>query len=226
MSFNRKFSTFRELFFFVSRPYLWLRAPLRKGGLNPDPVEQFRRWYEAAGRSLWMEFPNACCLSTLDVNDYPDSRMVLLKSFSNEGFVFYTNTDSAKGAALKSSPKAALCFYWGALQRQVRIKGDVYELSAEEADAYFASRPRGSQIGAWASKQSEKLESREVLEKRQKEMELKYKGKTISRPLYWSGYRIKPVQFEFWQLRLSRLHDRFQYNLDKDAKWTIDRLSP
>ncbi|MDC0358937.1 pyridoxamine 5'-phosphate oxidase [Oligoflexia bacterium] len=223
---KRKFSSFREVFFFLSRPYLWLRSPIRLAELNRNPFEQFRLWFEHAQRSLWMEFPHATCLSTVDQAGYPDGRMVLLKGFDESGFVFYTNAESTKGRSLQVLPKAALTFYWGAMQRQVRIQGQTVQVSAEEADQYFDTRPRGSQIGAWASSQSAALNNRAELEEQFEKIRLKFKGAHVPRPANWVGYRVMPEAFEFWQLRLSRLHDRFRYEKSSAGVWEVKRLAP
>lgn len=219
------FSTTREITFLVSRPALWFRRALSKADLQNDPNEQFSLWYADASRTLFSEFPNGMCLSTIGKDGYPNSRMVLLKSHDAEGFVFYTNTKSTKGEELAACPKAALNFYWDKLQRQVRVFGDVLPVDLAEADAYFSSRPRMSQIGAWASLQSTVLKSREELTKRFAEFERKYEGQDIPRPEYWSGYRLIPKEFEFWELRLGRLHDRFVYR-KLESSWKIERLSP
>lgn len=208
------------------RPWLWRIHILSKSDLNPDPVTQFDIWFKRAKRSIWFEFPNAMTLATYGVNGYPASRVVLLKDFDSEGFVFYTNTLSAKGHEIADNPRVSLSFYWEALQRQVRIQGDVVSVTKEEADEYFKTRMRGSQIGAWASTQSEVLENRKTLKERVNHFKQKFKGQPVPRPEHWSGYRVKPVKFEFWQLRKSRLHDRFVYNLKEDQSWDIQRLYP
>ncbi len=221
-----RFSTSRELLFFLTHPTLWFRQPLSQKSLHADPFVVFEQWYNQAKKSLSGEFPNAMCLSTTGTDDYPEGRIVLLKEWSKEGFVFYSNTQSQKGAALSAHPKASITFYWSVSQRQVRIKGDVEFVDNSTADQYFSSRPRRSQIGAWASEQSTTLHSRKELEDKVIEYEEKFAQQPIPRPDYWTGYRIKPIEIEFWQLRLNRLHDRILYKKTSKESWTKSRLSP
>jgi len=216
----------RQISLMALRPWLWITRPLSESNLDPDPIRQFDRWYKAARRSIWLEFPNGMTLSTIAPTGLPDGRMVLLKSYDRRGFVFYTNTLSSKGADLASRAAAALTFYWEPFQRQVRIRGETELVSNAEADAYFASRPRGSQIGAWASKQSQPLPGREILDNRVKELKAQFKGQKIPRPPHWTGYRVIPREIEFWQLRANRLHDRFLYTKTGDNSWEIRRLFP
>lgn len=197
---------------------------LHEKDVAPDPLQQFHRWYGAA-RRLFFPLPNACALATATSDGKPDARMVLLKGADERGFVFYTNYESPKADQLDRNPRAVLVFHWAELFRQVRIEGPVERVSAEESDAYFASRPRGSQIGAWASKQSSALERREVLEDRVREFEQKFRGQPVPRPPFWGGYLVRPERIEFWQGRPSRLHDRILYTRDGQA-WKITRLSP
>ncbi len=194
--------------------------------LLPDPRAQFAAWFETAAVELGMELAQAMCLSTVDAQGSPDARMVLLKEFNDRGFVFYTNTQSAKGAELESCAKAALTFFWGTLERQVRIQGTTTLVSEAEADAYFRLRPRGSQVSAWASHQSSVLKDRQTLDARVAEMTRKFENKEIPRPPYWTGYRLDPSRFEFWQGRQNRLHDRFQFTKSPDGSWDIARLYP
>lgn len=224
---KKYFSTYREAFFLVTHPSLWFRKPLRIEDLNPDPIKQFGEWYGEVKARFSGEFPNWLVLSTVNPDGYPEGRVVLMKGFDERGIVFYTNTTSKKGRALEQVPRAAMTFYWGALQRQVRIVGDISKVSNEEADEYFASRPRGSQLGAWASTQSAELGSREELERRVAEYDEKYRGVEVPRPDFWTGFRLRPNRFEFWELRLSRLHDRFEYLRDEThSSWNIRRLYP
>lgn len=216
----------REVFNVVMRPALWGRKTLHAHHLDDDPFTQFDRWYKRACRNLLLEFPNAMCLSTIDADGYPEGRLVLLKGYDAQSFVFYSNTESDKGRALAGCPRAALNFYWPPLQRQVRIQGDVEPVTAEEADEYFKSRPRGSQIGAWASQQSRVLESRDILNDRVQDLVTRYRGQDIPRPDYWSGYRVIPRRFEFWELRLNRLHDRFVYERCNEGGWKVFRIYP
>lgn len=210
----------------AARPWLWDFSTISRRSLSDDPIVEFARWFRRARRSLWLEFPEAMCLSTLGSSGYPDGRFVLLKDFGPEGFVFYTNTLSEKGQALKTLPKASLAFYWEPLHRQVRIQGDIVRVSDKEADRYFASRPRVSQIGAWASLQSQALDCRSTLDKRVEEFKARFRGSQVPRPQHWHGYRVVPVRMEFWKLRANRLHDRFVYTRQEDGSWKLGRLYP
>ena len=189
-----------------------------------EPFALFAEWLDDATKSEPND-PNAVALATVDADGLPDVRMVLLKGFDERGFVFYTNFESAKGREILGSMKAAMCFHWKSLRRQVRVRGPVEIVSDEEADAYFASRPRGSRIGAWASKQSRPLESRFALEKAVAEYTARHAIGDIPRPAYWSGFRIVPEQIEFWHDRPFRLHDRLQLTRDGDG-WATARLYP
>ncbi len=193
---------------------------------RPDPFELFGHWLEAA-KVEEINDPNAMALATVDANGLPDVRMVLLNGLSSKGFVFFTNTHSAKGQELAAHPAAALLFHWKSLRRQVRVRGPVVPVSGEESDTYFASRPRGSQIGAHASDQSKSLASRRQLVDRVEELEKRFEGRDVPRPPHWSGYRIEPVQIEFWQNGEFRLHDRVTYTRDDPGgPWTSRRLYP
>ncbi|MFC4352948.1 pyridoxamine 5'-phosphate oxidase [Fodinicurvata halophila] len=189
-----------------------------------DPFALFGRWMEAA-EDKEPNDPNAMCLATVGADGMPSARMVLLKDFDSQGFVFYTNYESRKGEQLLQTPKAALLFHWKSLRRQVRIEGDVEQVPAEEADAYFASRPRQSQIGAWASDQSRPLESRYALEKRVAAMTAKYAVGKVPRPPHWSGFRVVPQRIEFWEEGAFRLHTRIVYHREGES-WTTERLYP
>lgn len=189
-----------------------------------DPFALFAEWLEDAGKKE-LNDPNAMTVSTVDADGMPDSRMVLLKDFDQRGFVFYTNTHSAKGRELAANPKAAILFHWKSLRRQVRIRGLVESVTDAEADAYFASRARHSQIGAWASDQSQPLPDRLALEKRVAEMGLKFGLGKVPRPPHWSGYRIVPVAIEFWRDRPFRLHERLVFDRVAEG-WTTKRLFP
>lgn len=193
--------------------------------LDPDPIAQFRHWFTAAIEANLPE-PNAMTLATSTREGIPSARIVLLKDFGERGFVFFTNYQSQKGQELEANPQAALLFFWPLLERQIRIAGSVSRLGREESEAYFHSRPRGHQIGAWASRQSEVLPSREILERRLEEVALRYHGQQVPLPPHWGGYCLRPVMMEFWQARPDRLHDRFRYTLTGDAAWRINRLSP
>ncbi|MBI2338950.1 MAG: pyridoxamine 5'-phosphate oxidase [Deltaproteobacteria bacterium] len=199
--------------------------PLDQEGLLPNPLEQFHCWYDEACRLESIQLPSACCMSTVGLDGLPDGRMMLLKECDDRGFVVYTNIESVKGRSLAKKARAALTFYWEDLRRQIRIQGEVEQVSAGEASAYFKSRPRESQIGAWASKQSDVLEDRAVLDRRFEDLLKKYEGKEVPRPPYWTGFRVIPAKIEFWQERPNRLHDRFVYTKEKEG-WKIVRLYP
>jgi pyridoxamine 5'-phosphate oxidase len=191
-----------------------------------EPFRLFASWLEDATKSEPND-PNGLALATVDEDGMPDVRMVLLKGFDEQGFVFYTNFESAKGREILSSMKAAMCFHWKSLRRQVRVRGPVEVVSDAEADAYFATRPRGSRIGAWASKQSRPLESRFALEKAVAEYTARYAIGEIPRPKYWSGFRLVPWTIEFWHDRPFRLHDRIHFRRgDAGAPWEKSRLYP
>ena len=197
---------------------------LDKTDVLPDPIAQFRVWFEAA-LGAGVPEPNAMHVSTVTADGRPDGRIVLIKDVSDAGFVFYTNYESRKGRQLTERPFAALTFFYPELERQIRIEGRVEKVSAHESDAYFNSRPRGSQIGAWVSRQSSLVESRDVLENRQRELELQFEGQPVPRPPHWGGFRVVPDMLEFWQGRPSRLHDRIRYRQEAE-NWIIERLSP
>lgn len=190
----------------------------------PDPMAQFRQWFDAALRAGIPE-PNAMHLSTVGASGRPNGRIVLIKEVSDAGFVFYTNYESRKGQELLGQPVAALTFFWPELERQIRIEGVVEKVSDAESDAYFASRPRGSQLGAWVSHQSQVIATREVLDIRQRELEAQFADQPVPRPSYWGGFRLVPDALEFWQGRPSRLHDRIHYRKDSTG-WVLERLSP
>lgn len=201
-------------------------AGLLEKDLAKDPFRQFEKWFQEAEAAKLVE-PNAMVLSTVGADGRPSSRVVLLKGVDGRGFVFYTNYDSRKGRELAHIPRASLVFPWLALERQVIVEGPVARVSREESEAYFHSRPRASQLGAWASQQSSVITGRAVLEDSLKALEHKYAGQTIPLPPNWGGYRVAPESVEFWQGRRSRLHDRLRYRRDaKGGEWTVDRLSP
>ena len=194
--------------------------------VDQDPIIQFKLWFQEALDSEVLE-PNALVLSTITADHQPNSRVVLLKGFDEQGFVFFTNYNSQKGQELAQHPFACMVFSWLELHRQVKIQGEVEKLSPEESTAYFQRRPRGSQIGAWASSQSSVVDSREVIEENVKALEAKYAGQEIlPRPAHWGGFLLKPKLMEFWQGRPSRLHDRIQFTKEEGKTWKIERLSP
>jgi pyridoxamine 5'-phosphate oxidase len=199
---------------------------LNKSDVDRNPIKQFAKWHdEAHAHGVSEQDAISMTLATATKAGEPDARIVLLKSFDDAGFVFYTNYESRKGKELDENPRACLLFYWSAVWRQVRIEGSVEQVPDEESEDYFQSRPLGSKIGAWASNQSEVVESREVLEQRYADLSERY-GEDVPRPPHWGGYRIKPEVIEFWQGRDNRLHDRLRYRLQADGSWLIERLGP
>ncbi|HSY51025.1 MAG TPA: pyridoxamine 5'-phosphate oxidase [Thermoanaerobaculia bacterium] len=201
-------------------------TPLLETDLDPDPFLQFGRWFDDA-RNAGIAMPEAMTVATSALDGEVAARICLLKSFDHRGFTFYTNYGSRKGKQIHDNPRAALVFWWHSLERQVRIEGAVVRTTEEESDEYFATRPRGSQLGAWASEQSRVLAGRGALDARFEELSTTYRDVPIPRPPHWGGYRVIPLLFEFWQGRADRLHDRFWYRLRNDVKdWVVERLSP
>lgn len=198
---------------------------LRRNDLDPDPMQQFAVWFDEARRAQPID-PNAMTLATVAANGQPSTRTVLLKGFDEAGFVFFTNYSSRKGRELEANPRAALNFLWAVLERQVCVTGRVEKVSREESEVYFHSRPRGSQLGAWASVQSDPVTGRADLETRLAAVSAQYENATVPLPENWGGYRLQPVSVEFWQGRPNRLHDRLSYVRQSDHNWTIERLSP
>ena len=198
---------------------------LRKRDLNPNPLAQFEAWFAAAKSDSGLPNPNAFTLSTHSIDGWPEARVLLLKAVDERGFVFYTNFESDKGRALLANPKLELNFFWDPMGRQVRVRGKASRVSDAEADLYFASRPRASQLGAWASQQSREVESREAMERKFIELEKKFEGGEVPRPPHWSGFRVAPERFEFWQADPFRFHDRFRYAKDGTG-WKISRIYP
>jgi pyridoxamine 5'-phosphate oxidase len=198
---------------------------LDENRIERDPIKQFQLWFEDAVAAK-LPLAEAMSLATVTPHGRPTARMVLLKQVDADGFVFYTNYQSAKAKQLEINPYAALVFFWPQLERQVRIEGKVCRTSAEESSAYFKTRPRESQIGAWASPQSEVITAREVLEQRARELAELYCDREIDCPSHWGGYRLKPDRIEFWKGRVGRLHDRMLYELQPDGTWSIKRLAP
>jgi pyridoxamine 5'-phosphate oxidase len=197
---------------------------LSEKDVHPDPFKQFDKWWQEAIHSN-LEEVNAMTLATASADGMPDARIVLLKGFDENGFTFFTNYSSEKGHQLLENPRACLVFFWAALERQVRISGLVTQASSSVSDDYFNSRPEGSRIGAWASPQSEVIESREWLEENEKKLSIELRG-DLHRPPHWGGYVVKPTRIEFWQGRPSRLHDRILYTLQANGQWKIERLAP
>jgi pyridoxamine 5'-phosphate oxidase len=198
--------------------------PLRESEVAADPLEQFARWFDDA-RASGIDLPEAMTLSTVSPSGFPSSRMVLLKGVDARGFQFFTNYRSRKALEIDANPAVALTFHWRTLERQVRVEGAAERLGAEESDAYFATRPRGSQIGAWASDQSEIAASRKAIDARYTELEARFEGGPVPRPPHWGGYVVKPLVIELWQGRKSRLHDRLRYTRNP-AGWSLVRLWP
>lgn len=193
--------------------------------LDKNPFRQFSRWFEEA-KVRQPQMPEAMTVATAGTDGIVSTRICLLKGFDAHGFVFFTNYNSRKGAQLSENPRISLCFYWPSLERQVRVEGVAVKTTAEESDAYFATRPRGSQLGAWASNQTAVIPGRGDLDGRFAELEACYREQQIPRPPHWGGYRVIPVEIEFWQGREDRLHDRFLYRLREPKDWIIERLSP
>ncbi|MGB5204179.1 pyridoxamine 5'-phosphate oxidase [Eudoraea sp.] len=202
------------------------KSALTEQTISDNPMELFQQWYYEVEAADGLDETNAMSVSTLGLDGFPKSRMVLLKKYTFEGFIFYSNYQSEKGKAIEANPRVCLSFFWPNLERQVIIKGTAEKLAQNLSDGYFESRPEGSKLGAIVSDQSSVIESREVLEIELKKLEEKYKGKEIERPDYWGGYLVRPVSIEFWQGRDNRLHDRIRYSLQADFDWKIERLAP
>jgi pyridoxamine 5'-phosphate oxidase len=203
----------------------YMRAVLVEGDVDPDPVVQFGRWFDDANAANLVE-PSAMTLATAGADGIPSARMVLLRGVDQRGFVFYTNYESRKAAELAANPRAALVFWWGELQRQVRVEGRVQRTSHEESAAYFRTRPPGSRLGAWASPQSRVIPGRAVLDERVAELEARHPDGDLPLPPFWGGYRLVPEVIELWQGRPNRLHDRLRYTRAPGGGWRIERLAP
>jgi pyridoxamine 5'-phosphate oxidase len=198
---------------------------LSKVDVDSNPFVQFFKWFDQARNAQIIE-PNAMTIATATTNGVPSARIVLLKDFDERGFVFYTNYNSHKAQELITNPQASLVFWWGELERQIRISGTVEKVSQQESDEYYYSRPFTSRLGAWASNQSQTIPNREVLEQKLEELKAAYPNQDIQRPPHWGGFRVIPKEIEFWQGRSSRLHDRLRYRLLPSNSWVIERLSP
>ena len=202
------------------------KGSLLESGISDNPLELFQKWFFEVDQHFPQDETNAMTLSTLGLDGFPKGRVVLLKKYTQQGFIFYTNYESEKGKSIIAHPKVSLSFHWAGAERQVIIKGKAEKIEADVSDGYFESRPRGSQLGAHASQQSTVVPNRQTLENQLKTLEEKFKNKSIPRPEFWGGFIVKPIEIEFWQGRANRLHDRIRYQLQSDLNWKIERLSP
>ena len=202
------------------------KSALTEDTISDNPMELFQKWFYEVEASNTVDESNTMTLATVGLDGYPKSRVVLLKRYTYEGFIFYTNYESEKGKAIEASPKVCLSFFWHSMERQVIIKGTAEKIAENLSDGYFESRPDGSKLGAIVSNQSEVIASRDELEEGLKALEEQYKGKEIPRPAYWGGYLVRPISIEFWQGRPNRLHDRIRFTLQEDYDWKIERLAP
>ncbi|WP_222983796.1 pyridoxamine 5'-phosphate oxidase [Flagellimonas meishanensis] len=202
------------------------KSSLTEDSIDANPMQQFQKWFYEAEATEGLEEPNAMTISTIGLDGFPKNRVVLMKKYTYEGFIFYTNYLSEKGRAIANNPAVCISFFWHSLERQIIIKGTAEKIPGNMSDGYFESRPEGSKLGAIVSNQSEVVESREYLEKELAALEKKYEGKEIDRPPHWGGYLVRPMSMEFWQGRPNRLHDRIRYTLVEDLDWKIERLAP
>ena len=202
------------------------KQELLESNCPESPIELFQNWFITADNSQMVDESNAMTVSSIGLDGFPKSRVVLLKKYTSEGFIFYTNYNSEKGKAIANNNNICISFFWPALEQQIIIKGNAEILEKNISDSYFKSRPNGSKLGAWASNQSKVVNSREDLEQSLKTFEKKFEGNEIERPKHWGGYLVKPISIEFWQGRPNRMHDRIRYTLDEDFSWKIERLAP
>lgn len=202
------------------------KGSLLESGISDNPLELFQKWFSEVDQHFPQDETNAMTLSTLGLDGFPKGRVVLLKKYTQQGFIFYTNYESEKGKSIIAHPRVSLSFHWAGAERQVIIKGKAEKIAADLSDGYFESRPRGSQLGAHASQQSTVVPNRQTLENQLKTLEEKFKNKSIPRPEFWGGFIVKPIEIEFWQGRANRLHDRIRYQLQSDFNWKVERLSP
>ena len=202
------------------------KSELLEHSIPEDPINLFHKWFHEVKDFGGVDEVNAMTVASIGLDGFPKARVVLLKHYDEEGFIFYTNYNSEKGKSILHNPNVCLSFFWHSLERQVIIKGTAEKVSDVVSDNYFASRPKGSQLGAIVSDQSEVILNREVLEKKLSELEKQWEGKEIPRPNNWGGFLIRPIAVEFWQGRPNRLHDRIRYSLEEDYSWTIERLAP
>ncbi|SHI43733.1 Pyridoxamine 5'-phosphate oxidase [Arenibacter nanhaiticus] len=202
------------------------KSALTEGAISANPMELFQKWFYEVEASEGVDEPNAMTVSTVGLDGFPKNRVVLLKKYTYEGFIFYTNYESEKGKAIAQNPKVCISFFWPNMERQVIIKGNAEKIAENLSDGYFESRPLGSKLGAIVSRQSSVIPDREFLEEKLKDLERSYENKEVERPMYWGGFIVKPVSIEFWQGRPNRLHDRIRYSLQPDFDWKIERLAP
>lgn len=202
------------------------KGALLKSNVPENPLELFQKWFYEVDNSNTQDEANAMTISTIGLDGYPKNRVVLLKRYTYEGFIFYTNYLSEKGRSIANNPNVCLSFFWHQAERQIIIKGTAEKISDNLSDGYFETRPRGSQFSAIVSKQSEVVESRSFLDEKLKDLEREFEGREVPRPNYWGGYLVRPIEIEFWQGRANRLHDRIRYKLQDDYEWKIDRIAP